>query len=87
MFCRTCGAKIESTTEVCYCGVCPRTGHNFCNACRQASYVDEAKCNACGETLVSEGSNSKVIIGSPNLPSPIVMALIMLLPFPGSANS
>jgi uncharacterized paraquat-inducible protein A len=82
MFCRTRGAKVGPDTEVRYCGVRPRTGHNFCKACGQASYADEAECTACGEKLVSEESTSKVIVGSPNLPSPIVMALISAFTFP-----
>jgi hypothetical protein len=74
-YCRTCGTAVETNRRTCECGVHPRTGHKFCQACGNPSYSDESVCVACGKKLANEGHSSRTIVRS-YATSPIGMAIV-----------
>lgn len=66
MYCRNCGAAMDSNAAVCVkCGVAKNKGNAFCPNCGQPTNPNAAVCVKCGYSLAAaqSGEKSKLVAG------------------------
>lgn len=63
MYCRNCGAEIDSNATVCLkCGFSKDTGNKYCHNCGKETRPDQTICMNCGFALpgVTSSSNESI---------------------------